>query len=159
MTTTDHIDDLWVKKPIESRYHLGCSGIGHKCDRKLWISFRHVFTEQFDGRMLRLFRLGHDWEQFFVRDLLEAGVDIIDQDLSFDDGRQLSVDFGYHISQSHRWLRYKLYHLRQIRWSPQSCDIQNIGSANRLNPNEWIGNWLDPESAHTLPAAPSTAAL
>lgn len=42
------------------RPHMGCSLLGHPCDRYLWLSFRWASQEQFSGRMLRLFRRGQE---------------------------------------------------------------------------------------------------
>jgi len=73
----------------DQRLYLGCSEIGKKCDRALWYSFRHAVYSKFDGRMKRLFQLGHDWERFFVRDLEKIGA-VVHSD-------QKEVDFGCHI--------------------------------------------------------------
>ena len=42
------------------RPHMGCSQLGHPCDRWLWLSFRWAVQSQFPGRILRLFRGGPD---------------------------------------------------------------------------------------------------
>ena len=36
------------------RPHMGCSQLGHPCDRWLWLSFRWAIQPQFPGRILRL---------------------------------------------------------------------------------------------------------
>lgn len=97
MSTIEYIDKLYEKKPSEDRYHIGCSEIGHKCDRWLWLSFRHAYTPRFDGRMLRLFQLGHTWEQFFINDLILSGAEFKQ---TSSHGKQFSVGFDYHISGS-----------------------------------------------------------
>ena len=79
-------------KNEKPRSHLGASIIGHSCDRWLWFSFRWIAREDFDGRILRLFRRGQDEEGPLVADLRRAGLKIseIDQktkrQFSFKDG-------------------------------------------------------------------------
>ena len=91
-STINLIDDFYAKKPDNFRPHMGASLIGHKCDRFLWYSFRWTFKETFDGRMLRLFDVGHQFELDAIRDLRNVGVDI----RSTQDG----VNFGSHVSGS-----------------------------------------------------------
>lgn len=74
------------------RYHLGCSMLGHPCDRWLWLSFRWAVVEKFDGRILRLFRRGKMEEATVLADLAAAGVGI--------SSMQDRVDFGSHVSGS-----------------------------------------------------------
>lgn len=59
---------------------LGASVLGRRCDRRLWLAFRHVFRERFNGRMLRLFETGHQQEARVVADLRAAGVEVWDVD-------------------------------------------------------------------------------
>ena len=77
------------------RPHMGCSLLGHYCDRWLWLNFRHAVIEQFSGRMLRLFRRGQNEEATFVADLRSIGVML--QHVGAD---QYRVDFGSHVSGS-----------------------------------------------------------
>ena len=76
----------------QPRPHLGASIIGHNCDRWLWYSFRWIAREDFDGRMLRLFRRGQLEEQQIVTDMRRAGFKVNDIDpntrkqYSFKDG-------------------------------------------------------------------------
>lgn len=58
------------------RAHLGCSQLGHPCDRWLWLSFRWAVRQRFSGRMLRVFRRGSREEQVVVEDLRAIGVDV-----------------------------------------------------------------------------------
>lgn len=58
------------------RPHLGASMIGRECSRQLWYQFRWCITEQFEGRMLRLFERGQREEDAFARDLRAAGVEV-----------------------------------------------------------------------------------
>lgn len=77
------------------RPHLGCSLLGHHCDRYLWLHFRWAVIEKFSGRMLRLFRRGQNEESTVVSDLQRLGVTL--QHTGSDQHR---VDFGSHVSGS-----------------------------------------------------------
>lgn len=74
------------------RPHMGCSILGHPCDRYLWLSFRWAVIEKLDGRILRLFRRGQLEESTILQDLRSIGVKVSD--------RQGWVNFGCHISGS-----------------------------------------------------------
>jgi hypothetical protein len=76
------------------RAHLGASGLGHPCDRKLWLSFRWAVQPTFPGRILRLFRRGHQEEPNIISDLRAVGMDV--RKVS----SQHRVDFGSHVSGS-----------------------------------------------------------
>ena len=52
------IDRAHEAKQDGPRQHLGCSVIGHHCERWLWLSFRWAVIEKHSGRLLRLFRRG-----------------------------------------------------------------------------------------------------
>lgn len=58
------------------RNHLGASELGEPCWRKLWYSFRWAKQEVFDGRMMRLFNVGHSAEPRFVTYLRGIGWDV-----------------------------------------------------------------------------------
>ena len=62
------------------RPHLGASVIGRPCARELWYSFRWGTESDFNGRLLRLFRRGHQEEGPLVADLRNAGVTVLDAD-------------------------------------------------------------------------------
>jgi hypothetical protein len=74
------------------RPHLGCSLLGHHCERYLWLNFRWAVIEKFSGRILRLFRRGQNEEDTIYADLKRIGLDV--------SGSQHRVDFGNHISGS-----------------------------------------------------------
>lgn len=74
---------------------MGCSEVGHKCDRWLWLSFRHAIKQSFDGRMKRLFRTGQRWENQFVEYLRSVGADI-----RYTGHDQCKVNLGCHLSGS-----------------------------------------------------------
>jgi hypothetical protein len=84
------IDAAQVQEP--PRPHLGCSLLGHHCDRYLWLNFRWAVIEKFDGRMLRLFRRGQNEEATIVDDLKSIGIEVA--------GAQHRVDFSGHVSGS-----------------------------------------------------------
>lgn len=74
------------------RGHMGCSALGHACDRWLWLSFRWAVQPKFPGRILRLFRRGQNEEATIISDLRSIGMDVR--------GAQNRVDFGCHVSGS-----------------------------------------------------------
>lgn len=76
------------------RPHLGASTLGHACDRWLWLSFRWAVQPKFPGRILRLFRRGHEEEPNIISDLRAINMDV--RKVS----SQHRVDFGSHVSGS-----------------------------------------------------------
>ena len=69
--------ELREGKRENKRRWLGASIIGHECDFFLAAKFRAAYTETFEGRILRLFKLGQDAEHRFLDDLRAAGVEIL----------------------------------------------------------------------------------
>lgn len=96
-TVSAYIDKHHESKPDDFRLHFGVSQAGHHCERYLWLAFRWAFKEKFSGRMLRLFRRGHEEERFFIDDLRAIGCEVFDVD---GNGKQFSVNFGSHVSGS-----------------------------------------------------------
>lgn len=90
------IDAHHEQQAEKPRSHLGCSVLGHPCDRWLWLSFRWAVQEQFAGRILRLFRRGQLEEAPLISDLRAIGMDV----RIASSGKQQRVDFGSHISGS-----------------------------------------------------------
>ena len=88
------IDKHHEAQPEVPRAHLGASTLGHVCDRWLWLSFRWAVQPTFPGRILRLFRRGHEEEANIISDLRAIGVDV--RKVS----SQHRVDFGSHVSGS-----------------------------------------------------------
>jgi hypothetical protein len=86
------IDKAHEAKAEQPRAHMGCSTLGHPCDRWLWLSFRWAVQPEFSGRILRLFRRGQMEEATIVSDLRAIGMDIR--------GTQRKVDFECHVSGS-----------------------------------------------------------
>ena len=89
------IDKYYEGNAEPPRPHMGCSQLGHPCDRWLWLSFRWAVQPDFSGRVLRMFRRGQQEEQNIVRDLRAIGMDV-----RCTGNRQLGVDFGAHVSGS-----------------------------------------------------------
>lgn len=86
------IDNHHSVKQEPPRGHMGCSIIGHHCERWLWLSFRWAVIEKFPGRILRLFRRGQLEEETIIDDLESIGCVI--------DDSQMRVEFGWHIGGS-----------------------------------------------------------
>ena len=89
------IDQAHEQRGESPRPHLGCSGLGHPCDRWIWLSFRWAVQPKFPGRILRLFRRGQMEEATIVSDLRAIGMDIRSTGAA-----QSRVDFGCHVSGS-----------------------------------------------------------
>jgi len=70
------IDKYHEEASEPPRSHMGCSTLGHHCDRWLWLSFRWAVVPVFPGRILRLFRRGHREEKTVVSDLRAIGMDV-----------------------------------------------------------------------------------
>jgi hypothetical protein len=91
----EKIDHHHEQRESIDRPHLGCSTLGHPCDRKIWLDFRWAFDEEIPGRVLRLFRRGQYEEAVVVADLRAIGVEVRHTGAS-----QYRVSFGGHISGS-----------------------------------------------------------
>lgn len=74
----------------EPRRYLGASIIGHECEMYLWLMFRGVIAQKFDGRMFRLFERGRREEAEICRDLRSIGCKVWDKD---EDGNQFGISF------------------------------------------------------------------
>lgn len=74
------------------RGHLGASGIGGECERKIWYSFRWARRPNFEASVLRKFRDGHESEEMIAKEL-EQVVELMGRQARFEDGHfQGSVD-------------------------------------------------------------------
>ena len=64
------------------RPYLGMSSIGSSCSRLLQYQWRMCFKSKHPGRILRLFSFGHISEQFIIKDLKKAGMEVflVDKD-------------------------------------------------------------------------------
>lgn len=72
------VDAAYAQQENEDgmRKHLGASVLGEKCMRQLWLEFRWAGSEQFDGRMLRLFARGNREEHVITNLLRRVGADV-----------------------------------------------------------------------------------
>ena len=91
-TISNLIDQAHQARAEKPRPHMGCSSLGHHCERWLWLSFRWAVVEQFQGRILRLFRRGQNEEATIISDLRSIGMSV--------SGTQRRVNFGSHVSGS-----------------------------------------------------------
>ena len=82
--------DLFCRDYYESghRNHLGASELGEPCWRKLWYGFRWVKEQKHDGRMLRLFNVGHSAEARFITYLRGIGFEVKE---FAEDGKQFRI--------------------------------------------------------------------
>ena len=94
ITIQSLIDKYHASKSDKFRPHLGCSLLGHPCERYLWLSFRWMVAPCFSGRMLRLFRRGQLEESTVISDLRAIGIDV--QTMT----TQQRVELGCHVSGS-----------------------------------------------------------
>ena len=92
ITITSLIDQAHQERTEKPRAHMGCSTLGHHCERWLWLSFRWAVVEKFPGRILRLFRRGQNEEATIISDLRSIGMSV--------SGTQRRVNFGSHVSGS-----------------------------------------------------------
>lgn len=85
----DDVEQFCVKLyGNENRNHLGASELGEQCFRKLYYKFRWFRKPSFDGRMLRLFNVGHTAEPRFISYLRGIGFKV--KEFS-DDGKQFRI--------------------------------------------------------------------
>lgn len=73
----------------DHRKHLGASMLGEECWRHLYYVFRWVKREDFSGRMLRLFNVGHTAEPRFISYLQGIGFEV--KELDPDTGKQWRI--------------------------------------------------------------------
>ncbi len=75
--TLDAIDAALAEaQDREHRTHLGASILGRQCAREIWYSFRWASNEVFEGRMLRLFDRGNEFEPRAVEWLRAAKIQV-----------------------------------------------------------------------------------
>jgi len=68
------IEGIVIKR--EFRNYVGYSGIGHKCNRKLWYDLRHTYESTITPRVKRLLNRGKTEEVIIIADLRSAGVNV-----------------------------------------------------------------------------------
>lgn len=69
--------DTWLEG---HREHLGASVMGDVCSRRLFSIFRWFKKEDYSGRMLRLFQVGHNAEPRFISYLRGIGFKVYERD-------------------------------------------------------------------------------
>lgn len=92
MNIQELIDSKLEQQPEQPRPHIGCSTLGHACDRYLWLSFHWAVAPSYPGRLLRLFKRGQDEESSVIKYLTMIGARVLSQ--------QKMVDFSGHVSGS-----------------------------------------------------------
>jgi hypothetical protein len=75
-STAKEIIKIWDRRNTPHRPHMGCSLIGHPCDRHIWLSWRWAKAPAFPGRILRVFNTGQREEERLIQDLRDIGVEI-----------------------------------------------------------------------------------
>lgn len=71
--------------PQTNRPYIGASGLGSKCQRKIWLDFRWVYQREISARLARIFERGDLEENRIIKDLKEAGVIIESTQTGFTD--------------------------------------------------------------------------
>ena len=69
----------------EKRSYMGCSSLGGKCHRKIWLNFRWVYDAYIGKRTARIFERGELEEPRVIKDLRSVGIKIHSQQASFSD--------------------------------------------------------------------------
>lgn len=116
--------------PDAWREHLGASEIGHPCNRKIWYGFHWSQRPQHMGRLLRLFKRGHNEEQSFVDDLRAIGAEVYDTDPRT--GKQIQVAAWYgHFGGSLDGVARHLPH-RGDKWHLLEFKTHSSKSFNKL---------------------------
>jgi hypothetical protein len=94
MTIAEQIDANHEQYNEEPRAHMGASGLGHHCERYIWLNFRWAVQPKFIGRIKRLFRRGQLEEATIIADLEAIGVKVTDTQrrVQFDYGVSGSID-------------------------------------------------------------------
>lgn len=105
------------------RAYLGASILGEPCERRLWLTFRWVDREQFDGRMLRLFDTGHREEARVLDELRALGLEVWDRQA---DGRQFGVSAASGHFRGH--LDAVVQGLPEAPRTPHLVDVKTVSS-------------------------------
>lgn len=85
-----------IEREKTPRGYLGASGLGHECERKVWLDFRLASPRNIDARGLRRIEDGHRGEELMAERLrLVPGVKLVTHG---DDGKQIGfVDLDGHL--------------------------------------------------------------
>lgn len=74
------LDEKVAKREQKPRRYIGASGIGNQCSANLAFSLRGFPDTPPDSQLLRIFNMGHKVEELVVRDLRDAGFNVIEKD-------------------------------------------------------------------------------
>lgn len=88
-STAKAIHRLYEERKEDPRPHMGCSIIGHSCDRYIWLTWRWALAEKFPGRIKRVFDTGKREELRLVQDLRDLGIELYTIDE--ESGNQIAV--------------------------------------------------------------------
>lgn len=88
-STAKSIHRLYEERKEDPRPHMGCSIIGHSCDRYIWLTWRWALAENFPGRIKRVFDTGKREELRLVQDLRDLGIELYTIDE--ESGNQIAV--------------------------------------------------------------------
>lgn len=88
-STARQIHWMYEQKKDAPRPHLGCSLIGHSCDKYLWLTWRWALSSKHPGRLKRLFETGHREEGRLVENLRALDIELFTTDEV--SGKQISV--------------------------------------------------------------------
>ncbi len=89
-STARKIHWLYEQKKEDPRPHMGCSVIGHSCDKYIWLTWRWALESKFPGRIRRIFDTGKREEERLVSDLRALGIELYTTDE--ESGKQISVN-------------------------------------------------------------------
>lgn len=76
VTIQQLIDRAHEAKREEPRPYMGASELGTECERALWYSFRWSRKPHAEGRMMRIWRTGHQSESTLIGDLEAIGITV-----------------------------------------------------------------------------------
>lgn len=88
-STAKAIHRLYEERKEDPRPHMGCSIIGHSCERYIWLTWRWALAEKFPGRIKRVFDTGKREELRLVQDLRDLGIELYTIDE--ESGNQIAV--------------------------------------------------------------------
>lgn len=91
----ERIEAAYTGRKDAPRGYIGASIIGNPCTAYLALSLRAFPEAPIDAQLMRIFSLGHVLEDIVIKDLRNAGVDVIDESA---DGKQVEWTlYGGHV--------------------------------------------------------------
>lgn len=133
-TLSEHINDLVEKglqnKKCKPRAYLGASLLGEPCSRKLQYHLTQTpKDEEFSGRTLRIFELGHSCEELGIRWLRQAGFELLTED---EQGKQ----FGF--SQSSGMIQGHVDGIITVALSELKLSVPMLWECKSMNNKSWL---------------------